>query len=102
MATLKEQVKDTILSHPKIQHLVTFSVEIDDGSGDNSGDYVEPDVPFDETDPSLAYFDYTVDEETNTVEVVSIDYQASYDANGTYDITVPATLGGYPVVLNAS
>lgn len=115
MATLKKQVLETIKNNALIQQICFY--EIDDGTsspdntpeddtptggntGGDSGNNESTDtLTFDSTDPNLAFFNYTVNEENKTVEVAAIDYQSYYDANGTYDIVVPATLGNYPVVM---
>ena len=88
MATLKELVIEEIKNNTLIQQICSF--EIDDG-------YVE----FNPDDPNLAYFTYSINKEKQTIEVTAVNYQAYYDANGTYDIVVPATLGNYTTILNA-
>ena len=65
------------------------------------GQYVNLEVVFDDTDPNLKYFTYTVDEENKTVTVTKINYDVWYAGNGNYDIVVPSTLGNYAVILDA-
>lgn len=103
MATLKEQIIETIKNNTLLQQVCFF--EIDDGTSSSPDSTPDNDTSegdsstFNASDPNLAFFTYTVNEEDKTVEVTAIDYQAYYDANGTYDIVVPATLGNYSVVI---
>lgn len=57
---------------------------------------------FDTTDPMLKYFTYVVDGENETVTLYSILYANLYADNGSYDVTIPDTLGGYTTVIKSN
>ena len=88
-ATFKEQLAEVISN--SLSHVVC-ACEI----------VVEEQIVFDSTDPNLAFFTYTVNEENKTVEVTAINYSTYYSTYGNYDITIPEKLGNYQTVLVAN
>lgn len=54
---------------------------------------------FDTLDPNLAYFVYQIDTIKKTVAIFAILGEVIYEKTGSYDVTIPDTLGGYNVLL---
>lgn len=53
-------------------------------------------------DDILRYFDVNIDTINQTVTIIGIHYELLYEDNGSYDVTIPDTLCGYPVVINSA
>lgn len=56
-------------------------------------------VSFDLMDESLKYFAYNIDHDNKIISLFKILYDVKYAITGSYDITIPDTIGGYNVVL---
>lgn len=54
---------------------------------------------FDALDASLKCFTYRINAENMTIEICSILYDDIYADTGSYDVTIPDTLGGYNVII---
>ena len=102
--TFKERLVEIMVA--ALQNAVFFSIDsaIDDGtdSGDSSTEGDDSSVTFDSSDPNLAYYTYTVNEENKTVEVSAINNTQWEADNGAIDLIVPSTLGGYQTIINTT
>lgn len=67
-------------------------------TGGGSGGVVPND--FVASDPLLRYFTYYIDFESKTITLYKIFYDKLYADNGSYDVTIPDTLGGYNVIIS--
>lgn len=56
---------------------------------------------FSASDPALKYFAYQIDDAAKTIILHSVFHDALYGDTGSYDITIPDTLGGYAVLINS-
>ena len=54
---------------------------------------------FDFADTLLNYFAYKINEEEKEIIIYYIDYPRLYEDTGGCDVNIPATIGGYNVVL---
>lgn len=52
------------------------------------------------SDPLLRYFTYHIDFESKTITLYKIFYDKLYADNGSYNVTIPDTLGGYNVIIS--
>lgn len=64
------------------------------GSGGGGSD-------FDASDELLKYFTYQLNAENMTIVIFSVLYDAIYEDTGSYDVTIPDTLGGYHVIIRS-
>lgn len=56
---------------------------------------------FDTTDEYLKYFTFSIDGANKSIILCSILYDVIYSETGSYDVTVPDTIGGYNVIIKA-
>lgn len=56
---------------------------------------------FDASDEMLKYFTYQLNAENMTIVIFSVLYDAIYEDTGSYDVTIPDTLGGYHVIIRS-
>ena len=54
----------------------------------------------DVSDKYLKYFSYQIDFNEKTIMLCSILYDVIYKDTGSYDVTIPDTIGGYSVIIN--
>lgn len=81
-----------------IDNLASTIGTIESGSGgDEEGVITASD--FVVSDPLLKYFSYALDTPNKTITLYKIFYDRLYADNGSYDVTIPDTLGTYNVVI---
>lgn len=96
-----EADEDTVLTKVTVRKPETLvpenivsGVEIGGIAGAAPGTY-----GFDITDDMLRYFAYSLDYESRTITLRSIDYAKLYEDNVSYDVSIPDKIGGYDVVI---
>lgn len=77
---------------------ITGSLKPDSGGGDNGeGGLYEG---FNMGDENLRYFAYYIDFVNKTITIYKILYDKIYEHTGSYDVTIPNTIGNYDVILS--
>lgn len=86
-------VKSAIIQKPEglLPENIAEGVEI----GGVVGTFVGGDLD----DPNLKYFSYSIDGDEAETNITGIQYAKLYASNGSYDVTVPEKLFGFPVVI---